>query len=226
MQTIPTIHFANSKASFIAPSWGQMNDLAFEIAKQAFAADERFDRIVTLAKGGWPMTRSLVDFLKVGKVASIGVKFYSGINERLPKPEIYQDIPVSVEGETVLLFDDVADTGESLKFVVDILRARGVRKVMTASLFYKPWSCLEPDFYGAETDAWIIFPYDLVESIDILGKKWRSENLGDTEILNRFKKLNFRQEWVEYYFEATDNSDSSQASMLSSTKTKQKKGEK
>jgi uncharacterized protein len=204
--TFQSIQFAEENIKFTNPSWDEMQEIAFELSKKILAdgygaqPDKKIDRIITLAKGGWPMTRSLVDYLQVQHVASIGVKFYAGINQKLSQPEIYQDLPVSVEGETVLLFDDVADSGESLEFVQKYLLAKNVKKVVTATLFYKPHSKIKPDYFGAETKDWIIFPYDAVESIKILGDKWAKNGREESEILNRFKALGFNKNIIEYYF--------------------------
>jgi hypoxanthine phosphoribosyltransferase len=197
--TLDRISFKDQDISFLTPSWDEMNQLAFLIAKDILKTDKQIDRIVTLAKGGWPMTRSLVDFLQIGKVASIGVKFYQGINDRLDEPKIYQDLPVSVEGETVLLFDDVADTGQSLEFVKNHLQKLGVKKVITATLFYKPHSKIKPDYYGAKTTAWIVFPYDVIEAIAIFKDKWVKQGLSRAEIEERFIKLGAKKEWFALY---------------------------
>lgn len=194
-----TIAFPKEKTEFQAPSWDDMEQIAFELAKKINQDGHQFDRIVTLAKGGWPLTRSLVAFLQIDKVASIGVKFYKGVNQRLEQPEIYQDIPVSITGEKILLFDDVADTGESLIFTQDYLKTRGAKSVATAALYFKPHSKLKPDFYGNKTDSWIIFPYELVEMIEVLGRKWQKSGLGLGQINDRFCQLGFKQEWVDYY---------------------------
>lgn len=198
--TFSATQFHSEKTSYISPTWDEMQDLAFEIAKKMLKDGQKFDRLVTLAKGGWPMTRSLVDFLQISKVASVGVKFYGGINERLDQPQIYQDLPISVEGETVLLYDDVADTGESLEYIIQYLREKGVSKIITATLFYKPHSKVLPDYYGAETTDWIIFPHDVVETIELLGKKWLQAGIEKNEIVKRFKTLGFKSEVVQYYF--------------------------
>ena len=195
------IAFQGEEIEYINPTWDDMNVLAFDIAKKAFDKNLMFVRIITLAKGGWPMTRSLVDFLKVEKVASIGVNFYAGINERLEKPRIYQDLPVSVVGENILLFDDVADTGESLLFVKDYLKSLGINSVSTATLFYKSHSRIKPDFYGSETDAWIVFPYDMVEMIDVLGGKWKMDGIEHNELIERFRQLGFGEDVIQYYLE-------------------------
>ena len=83
------IKFPGEDTTYIMPTWDEMNQLTFAISKKMIQAKLKFDRIVTLAKGGWPMTRSMVDFLSVDKVASIGVKFYNGIYKKLKQPQVY-----------------------------------------------------------------------------------------------------------------------------------------
>ncbi len=196
MPKFHTASFSNDPATYMSPTWDDMNELAFKLSQKIKQDNMELDRIVTLAKGGWPMTRSLVDFLAVYDVASIGVKFYAGIDERLEKPQIYQDIPVSVSGETILLYDDVADTGESLAFTKEYLKTRGVEKIITATLFYKPHSKLKPDYYGAETPAWIVFPYEIFEAMEMLTHKWSKQGLKPKEIQKRFDKMRFPPEYI------------------------------
>ncbi|MBU2051957.1 MAG: phosphoribosyltransferase family protein [Patescibacteria group bacterium] len=196
---IKLIKFPGEATEYLTPTWDEMDELAFQVSKKILAAKKKFDRIVTLAKGGWPLTRSMVAFLSIDQVASIGVKFYQDINQRLEKPQIYQDIPEKVSGENVLLFDDVADTGKSLEFAKEYLINHGVAGVTTASLFYKPHSIVKPDYYGAQTSAWIIFPYDAVETINILGKKWQDQGLKPIEIKQRLQQLGINPAWIEFY---------------------------
>ena len=189
-----TITFPNDSISYTVPSWLQLNQLSFKLTQQIIADDYQADRVVTLAKGGWPMSKTILDFLSIDKVASIGVKFYCDVNQRCSQPQIYQHLPVTVEGERVILYDDVADTGESLQFITNYLQQRGVADIKTATLYYKPHSKIKPDFYAAETDAWIIFPHDVVEIINSLVPKWRQQ-----QVIDRLKKFNFQPEWIEFY---------------------------
>lgn len=203
--SLKPIKFKNEKTSYIAPTWKELNQLAFKISKQILkdlqGTSLKFDRIVTLAKGGWPMTRSMVDFLSVDKVASIGVKFYSGIYKKLKTPQIYQDLPINIKGERILLFDDVADTGESLIFVKKHLLKKGAKSITTATLLYKPWSKIKPDYFAHTTDTWIVFPYDAIaEAIGTIGNKWQQKGLSKTTIFQRFKQLNLPASWVKFYF--------------------------
>ncbi len=191
--TFQTDSFTGDDAKYITPSWDQLDSLTLHVAKQIKAAQLHFDLVVALAKGAWPMSRSLVDYSGIKELASLGVKFYKGINKRLDKPEIYQELPTSVQGKRVLVFDDVADSGESLAFTLDYLRQAGAKDIKTATLFFKPWSVLTPDFYGETTEAWIIFPFEKREMIELLTKNWREQGRSKEEILARYQQLGFME---------------------------------
>lgn len=197
-----TLHtFENDSISYVAPTWEELHALAFEMAQQIRASDHSFDRVVTLAKGGWPMSRSLADFLEVSEVQSLGLSFYKGVNERKAKPTVYQDLPVNIMGEHILLFDDVADTGESLLFATEYLKERGAASVTTATVFYKERSQIVPDFFSAQVAEWIIFPYELVESLKDIGTRWLTDSISPDEVISRFITLQFLENQVRYFVE-------------------------
>jgi len=193
------IIFRDDQARYITPSWQDLDQLTFAVAQSILEAAEDFDLVVALAKGAWPMSRTLVDYLGIRDLVSLGVKFYSGINKRLSKPQVYQNLPVSVEGKKILLFDDVADSGESLIFASDYLLAQGAKEVKTATLFFKERSAIRPDYYGAITDAWIIFPFEIREMMALLGENWREQGISEEEIETRFAQLNFKKVISKYF---------------------------
>jgi hypoxanthine phosphoribosyltransferase len=199
MELLPT-NFKNDETQYISPSWDDLDDFAFSISEQIIKDDLQFDRIITLARGGWPMARPIIDYLQAKKSASIGIKLYTGINERESKPEIYQDLTEDITQETILLFDDVSDTGASLEYVKKYLEERGAKKIHTATLFYKPHSIIKPDYFAHETKAWVVFPYDLRETMSELVVKWEGTGLKSTEIINRFINLGFQRKKVEYFY--------------------------
>lgn len=191
MSDLPKLQFPDESAIFLSPSWELLTQLTYELSQQVIQSGTIFDRIVTLAKGGWPMTRSLIDFTQINKIASIGIKFYAGINKRYDEPQIYQDIPVSVKGERVLLFDDIADSGKSLEFTQQLLLELGSVEVKTATIFYKAHSVIKPDFFAKEVSGWVVFPFEQIETVKLLGKKWRDQGLSNQELIERFKKFGF-----------------------------------
>jgi uncharacterized protein len=191
--SLRSFSFPNDPTSYLTLSWNDLADLTAELAKKMVADEVKCDRIVTLAKGGWAMTRSLSDFLQVSEASSIGLRTYSGIQERLAEPEIYQDLSASVEGETIVLFDDVADTGASIKFIQDYLMKRGAAKIISAAVFYKPHSKMLPDYFAKETTDWIIFPYEVVEMANLLGKRWQEQGVAIEEIAERMRQFPFHE---------------------------------
>ncbi|MBP6933521.1 phosphoribosyltransferase [Candidatus Woesebacteria bacterium] len=193
------IVFDNDPAQYITPSWQDLDQLSFELAKQVIESGEKFDLVVALAKGAWPMSRALVDYLAMSNLVSLGIRFYSGINQRLKEPEVYQDLPVKVKGKRILLFDDVADTGESLIFASDYLLEQGAALVKTATLFFKERSAITPDYYASRTNAWIIFPFEIREMSQLLSNNWRKQGLAESAINARLKKLNFNEKIMQYF---------------------------
>jgi len=64
----------------------------------------------------------------------------------------------SLAGKSILLVDDVADSGRTLHLVVELLRAGG-GEVRTVCLYSKPGSVETPDYVWRTTPHWILFPW-------------------------------------------------------------------
>ena len=58
----------------------------------------------------------------------------------------------------VLVVDDVADSGRTMKLVLEILREQGA-EVRSAVLYEKSVSVVKPDYTWRHTDEWIVFPW-------------------------------------------------------------------
>lgn len=145
------------------------NDIA-EIASLINRRDIRIDVIVGISRGGLIPARLLSDFLLVPEIKIVSAGFYLGPKRRLEKPVIISPIKEELNGKIVLLVDDVADTGETLKEIENHLYDHGAGRVYTAVIYKKPWNRARVDFYIKETDAWIIFPWERVETISQLSK--------------------------------------------------------
>ncbi len=156
---------------FLAVSWREIEEGCLQIAERIREDGERIDLIVGVLRGGWVPARLLSDYLGVDRIGAVEVKFYRGIGDRMERPVITQPLVVDAHDKTVLVVDDVADTGKTLNIVTSFLSLYGPRKILTATIYVKPWSIIRPDYYAYETDAWIIFPWDRGETIEELVTK-------------------------------------------------------
>lgn len=144
--------------AYLCPTWQDMGKTVITLAQKIADSHQAFDRVVALAKGGLSWNRQLQDLLQINQTSSIQVTLYKGINEKKRQPIVVQSLPVTIQNESILLFDDIADTGESLKLSIDYLKNHGAKSIKTACMFSKPWTTVTPDFYTHTTEAWVIFP--------------------------------------------------------------------
>jgi hypoxanthine phosphoribosyltransferase len=181
------------RVKFISPNWDKVYSQCITLAERlrakparalGTAGDNRaFDCIVGVSRGGLALTRILSDHLEVSNVMITRCEYYADIGERLPRPRITQRIPGSkIAGKSLLLVDDVADSGESLSVIKDYLTSKKPNSLTVATLYIKPWTKVYPDYYVAKTDAWIIFPWELLEAMNSVISKGGADALERTGI--------------------------------------------
>jgi hypoxanthine phosphoribosyltransferase len=183
----------------IAPSWDELFTDTVKLAEIVESSGFKPDVIVAIARGGWIIGRLLSDFMDQPNVTDIRVEFYKDIYVTEPKPRITQPIGVDIKGLKVLVADDVADTGESLTVTVEYLKSLGAEEVKIATIYVKPWSKIKPDYYVKETDAWIIFPHEIKETIGKLYLKWVSEGKTIDWMLKTLIDSGVKKEYAEYF---------------------------
>lgn len=150
---------------FEIPTWEVIYELLLNLAKQIKKAQFKSDIILGVASGGWLPARILSDLLENPEIANVKAEFYQGVAETKGEPIITQPVSVSVEGKRILVVDDVADTGKTLGLVRDHLKERGATEIKMATMYYKPWSTITPDWFEKKTSFWIIFPWERKESV-------------------------------------------------------------
>jgi len=106
-----------------------------------------------------------------------------------------------VEGERVLVVDDVADTGESLRVVQTHLGEKGATEVKIATIYYKPWSVLIPDYYEKETSSWIIFPWERKETVRKVVEKFKCQGKSVEEAKEKLVSSGLDRKLVERFIQ-------------------------
>ena len=165
------------KNDFDVPSWDEIYSLLLELAHKIRIECLEIDYIVAVARGGWLPTRVLSDLLGNSNLATVSAESQTDILGGRGKPSLIQSTSVDVKGKCLLLVDDIADTGNSLKLVLDHLNYKGAKLIHTATLYYKPWSILIPEYFEKETTKWIVFPWEIRETLNILLNRYGREIL-------------------------------------------------
>ena len=202
-----TASSVGNNLEFKIPSWNQIYRLLLKLAEAVRKSGFEPDVIVGVSRGGWIPARIMSDLLETPKLANVTAEFYVGVAETKREPTITQPVSVSVKDKKVLVVDDVADTGESLKHVNLHLKNQGASEIKIATIYYKPWSIIVPHCYEKETRCWIVFPWEQKETVRKTVEKFRGEGRTvedakeklissglNRELVERFIKEIFREE--------------------------------
>ena len=165
----------SSEIEFEIPTWNQVYDMLLNLAEKIRKNGFKPDIIVGVSRGGWPPARVLSDLLDNPNLANVRAEFYLGVAETKGEPTLTQPASVVVAGKKVLIVDEVADTGKSLKLVREHIIKEGATEAKVATVYYKPWSIIMPDYYEKETSRWIVFPWEIKETIRKIVKKCREK---------------------------------------------------
>jgi hypoxanthine phosphoribosyltransferase len=162
------------------------------LAKKIVASRFVPDVIVGVSRGGWIPARVLCDLLSVPVLANIGVEFYTGIGKTKRRPRLTQPLSAEVSGKKVLVVDEVADTGQSLKLAQEQIIKEGAKEVKTATMYTKLRSAIEPDYHQEKISCWIVFPWEIKETIRSIVAGSRLEKRKELDDLNH-ARLSTRQ---------------------------------
>lgn len=180
-------------------TWMDVQRLSEKLADQIAETGFRPDIIVAVSRGGFDPARILSDELNIRSLASLQVIYYAGVNERNDKPQVKYPLNADISGLNVLVVDDVADSGSSLKVVKDYIDNLGPREVRIATLHHKPWSTFEPDFFAESADKWIIYPWEPRESIEDIREKLLSEGVPEDELAVKLTEIGFTSKQVRRF---------------------------
>jgi hypoxanthine phosphoribosyltransferase len=146
-------------------TWTQVEDLALRLADRL---DRGYDVMLVITRGGMVPACIISERLNLRNILVAAVMFYTSQERTLDKP-IFLQFPADplLTKKRVLIVDDVWDSGRTIMAVRERVRDAGGLPE-TAVLHFKPArsAFLEarPDYYVDETDAWIVYPWDVGEA--------------------------------------------------------------
>jgi len=148
---------------------------SIELGLQVVRSGFRPSFLVGVWRGGAPIGIAVQEILEYNGIEcdhiSIRTSSYTGIDQQSRTIRVHAiDYLVSVLNaeDSLLLIDDVFDSGRSLEAAIAELRRRCRRNlpedIRIATVYYKPLrnrSSLVPDFYVRSTDQWLVFPHEV-----------------------------------------------------------------
>jgi len=186
---------------FVIPTWEQIYELLLNLASHIRKSRFKPDVIVGVSRGGWPPARVMSDLLENPELANVKAEFYFSVAETKGEPVITQPVSVSVKGKKVLVVDDVADTGKSLALVREHLKEQGAIEVKIATIYYKPWSIVAPDWFEKKTNHWIIFPWERKETVRRILEKSKKHGKTVEEAKETLIKYGFDRKLAEKFIQ-------------------------
>jgi len=187
------------------PAWDQIYEMLLEQSEKINKTGYQPDILVGIARGGMVPASILSDLLGVRQVVMIRIEFYDDIAKPGMQPVITQFLNVTVNGKKVLLIDDVSDSGLSLKIAKQYLIAEGAVEIKIATLYAKAITKTMPDFIEKITSRWIVFPWEIKETLQSVLQKQKDSSV----VVDEFNKLltaGLSKQWFEQVFKILQES--------------------
>ena len=154
-------------------TWNEFGDAMRAMAQQVVDSGWMPDLVVAVARGGLLPAGALSYAMGTKAIGTLNVEFYTDVAETLPEPVILPPLmdTSALAGKNVLVVEDVADSGKTLKLVMELIRTKGlpsedapggmvqVGEARSLCIYEKSRSVIKPDYIYKRTDKWINFPW-------------------------------------------------------------------
>jgi len=144
-------------------SWSDVDKLIDELVPRLQGYD--YDVMVVITRGGITPGGILAERLSIDQVLVASVDFYEAEENELDWP-VFMQFPADsfLRGKQVLIIDDIWDKGKQVVTVTERIEQAGGMPI-SAVLHYKPhrsqFKDKSPNFYGEQTQDWIIYPWEV-----------------------------------------------------------------
>jgi hypoxanthine phosphoribosyltransferase len=150
-------------------------DDSFRLGLKVLGSGFKPDFIVGIWRGGTPVGIAVQELFEHFGIATdhiaIRTSSYEGIEQRGKNIRVHglnYIVKNADASHSLLIVDDVYDTGLSIKAIIDSLnrlsRCNTPHDIRVATVFFKPGNNRTerpPDYYIHATDRWLVFPHEL-----------------------------------------------------------------
>lgn len=157
---------ATTRRQYEGVTWSEVESMCSRIVQQA--KTHQFDVVLAVTRGGLVPATLLCESFELRNVLSATVIFYTDDGDQffgMTEPR-FLSFPSAdaLEGRSVLVVDDVWDSGRTANAVRKRVLRASPKDVKVAVLHYKPDKNIfpgeEPDFYAAITSNWVLYPWE------------------------------------------------------------------
>jgi len=138
-------------------SWEVFGELCRALAVKVAQSGYRPDLVIGIAKAGVIPGAVIASILRCD-FFSMKISRDVGVERVRSRPKIFSTAPREASGKNVLIVDEIATSGETLRMALNAVRQVGPTEMKTAVSFAK--GKYTPDFVALKTEAAIIFPWD------------------------------------------------------------------
>ncbi|MCE4615040.1 MAG: phosphoribosyltransferase [Desulfurococcales archaeon] len=181
-------------------SWDEIVEWTYRLSRIISDNGWRPNVIVPVARGGYVPARLLADFLDVNNMLSVQSQHWTEAAKAEERAILKYPFKVDLNGENVLVVDDIVDTGETLKLARNYVSENwNPGEVKTASLqWISSVAKFEPDYYYLEVKdwAWFQYPWTRLEDLKDFIKRTLRE---DERLKTGFALETLEEIFVEWY---------------------------
>lgn len=147
----------------LATSWNTHIQAINSLGQEILASGWKPTAILGISRGGLIPAAMLSYILDVRVIQAIRVQHYDDQNNPLDSGPKFVDEPEPfasrhIETDRLLIVDDIVDTGETLKLVLDAVRPHA-DEVKVAALYVRSNRKDAVNWFWRVEDQWVVFPW-------------------------------------------------------------------
>lgn len=174
-------------------SWNRVVRDTIKLSKSIIDSGFKPDIVVAIGRGGYVPARILCDYLLIRDLTSIKVEHWGIAATETEKAVIKFRLCTDIKDKSVLLVDDITDTGDTLRVSLKYLKDFGPKTIKTAVLIHKTCSVIVPDYFISKIIKWhwVIFPWHIWEDLTGFVKNIKDKGMHNEEDISRELKLRY-----------------------------------
>jgi hypothetical protein len=135
--------------------WKEVETWVSKLAEDIQSSGFNPDIIIGIPRGGWVPARLLSTYLDVRILASINVV-------KLGKDrKIVSSLDLNLNGKNVLVVEDILETGNSLRVVMERLREADANAKSACIFYRRNYTQIKPDYFVGLLKQNVTFPWEI-----------------------------------------------------------------